>query len=94
MRPKSGFKTSEFKVMVIASIGAVVTAVISLLVINNLVTPEEAQQYNAIAAAVIPLGVTVAVAWMVVRYGQGRAEVKSAFTWRDVAPPVEDEAGE
>ena len=78
MNERKGIQTSELWVTVGASLGTVVAGIISILVIKNYVSPEEAEVYKMIATSVIGLAIVAAPAYLGVRYGQGRAEVKAA----------------
>lgn len=72
---KPGIRTSEFW---IAAIVDVVAAVMGILAIRGLVSPEEGNLYVVLASAIVAAVAPIVMAFTTGKYIQGRALVKAA----------------
>lgn len=74
MPPKPGYKTTEFWITAVVNI---VAAIVSILVIRDLMTPQESELYVVLAKAIAGAVVPLVAAYVNGRYINARAAVKA-----------------
>ena len=75
---KSGIKTSEFWVTIGTSLSTIIGSLVALFVGLNYFDEQTGELVKMVAISVITLAMTVAPAYLGVRYAQGRTELKKA----------------
>ena len=74
MQPKSGVRTTEFWITAIINI---VMAVMAILAVRGLVSPEEGELYTVLARAIVAAVSPIVIAFVSGRYISSRAAVKA-----------------